>query len=333
MHCHGCDRNFLSDSLLATQPSTGEDLHCMCCSDLCLEPNMARVTVERAPAFTSAELERLVDGVLPQYGLLHGPPDQQVSTHQKNGLWHAIAKGSAVPGGLWQAEHPLSELVGGPEMLGTEGGGCPTGDGLPTTKGCPGVGAAIDPVYPLSLSPFLFCHLSLCALASSGGGAEALATEGAASHRTHEAESTDGEGTRETEGEGSSTAEPGGDSSDTDTFSDGGSLVVADTSATTPATGTSASPRTSTALPAAPQRAARARSPRRVGISFAPDTSGPAPISPAALSEEAIDLLTSISVGQSTNVNAIQGLAAQMKQTNAFLEGIHTGLAAQQRSI
>ncbi|KAJ1156283.1 hypothetical protein NDU88_009007 [Pleurodeles waltl] len=52
---------------------------------------MARVTGERAPAFTSAELERLVDGVLPQYGLLYGPPDQQVSAHQK-GIWRAIAK-------------------------------------------------------------------------------------------------------------------------------------------------------------------------------------------------------------------------------------------------
>ncbi|KAJ1123037.1 hypothetical protein NDU88_001510 [Pleurodeles waltl] len=41
---------------------------------------MARVTGERAPAFTSEELERLVDGVLPQYPLLYDPPDKQVST-------------------------------------------------------------------------------------------------------------------------------------------------------------------------------------------------------------------------------------------------------------
>ncbi|KAJ1209053.1 hypothetical protein NDU88_004432 [Pleurodeles waltl] len=53
---------------------------------------MARVTRERAPAFTLAELERLVDGVLPQYQLLHWPPDQQVSAHQKKGIWRAIAK-------------------------------------------------------------------------------------------------------------------------------------------------------------------------------------------------------------------------------------------------
>ncbi|KAJ1212934.1 hypothetical protein NDU88_000577 [Pleurodeles waltl] len=39
-------------------------------------------------------------------------------------------------------------------------------------------------------------------VASSGGGAEALATEGAGSHKTQEAVSTDGEGTSGTEGEG-----------------------------------------------------------------------------------------------------------------------------------
>ncbi|KAJ1100530.1 hypothetical protein NDU88_005612 [Pleurodeles waltl] len=70
----------------------GDDLHCMCCYDLCLETTMACVTGERAPAFTSVELERLVDGVLPQYGLLYGPLDQLVSAHQKKGLWRANAK-------------------------------------------------------------------------------------------------------------------------------------------------------------------------------------------------------------------------------------------------
>ncbi|KAJ1113839.1 hypothetical protein NDU88_002080 [Pleurodeles waltl] len=53
---------------------------------------MARVSGERAPAFTSEELEKLVDGVLPQYTLLYGPPDKQVSAHQKKDIWRAIAK-------------------------------------------------------------------------------------------------------------------------------------------------------------------------------------------------------------------------------------------------
>ncbi|KAJ1170833.1 hypothetical protein NDU88_002704 [Pleurodeles waltl] len=53
---------------------------------------MARVSGKRAPAFTSEELEKLVDGVLPQYTLLYGPPDKQVSAHQKKDIWRAIAK-------------------------------------------------------------------------------------------------------------------------------------------------------------------------------------------------------------------------------------------------
>ncbi|KAJ1198231.1 hypothetical protein NDU88_002074 [Pleurodeles waltl] len=38
---------------------------------------MAAASGERALAFTVQELEKLVDGVLPQYTLLYGPPDQQ----------------------------------------------------------------------------------------------------------------------------------------------------------------------------------------------------------------------------------------------------------------
>ncbi|KAJ1175462.1 hypothetical protein NDU88_000750 [Pleurodeles waltl] len=53
---------------------------------------MAHVSGERAPAFTAEELDKLVDGVLPQYTLLYCPPDKQVSTHQKKGIWRAIAK-------------------------------------------------------------------------------------------------------------------------------------------------------------------------------------------------------------------------------------------------
>ncbi|KAJ1123244.1 hypothetical protein NDU88_001717 [Pleurodeles waltl] len=53
---------------------------------------MACASGERAPAFTSEELEKLVDGVRPQYTLLYGPPDQQVSAQQKKDIWRAIAK-------------------------------------------------------------------------------------------------------------------------------------------------------------------------------------------------------------------------------------------------
>ncbi|KAJ1179005.1 hypothetical protein NDU88_004244 [Pleurodeles waltl] len=46
---------------------------------------MAAATGERAPAFSSEELEKLVDGVLPQCAQLYGPPDQQ--HHQAEEIW------------------------------------------------------------------------------------------------------------------------------------------------------------------------------------------------------------------------------------------------------
>ncbi|KAJ1176522.1 hypothetical protein NDU88_001800, partial [Pleurodeles waltl] len=81
-----------ADGAYEGQQPTGEDLHCKCCCDLGLEETVAHATGERAPAFTAEELEKLVDGVLPQYALLYGPPDQQVSAYQKIDIWRAIAK-------------------------------------------------------------------------------------------------------------------------------------------------------------------------------------------------------------------------------------------------
>ncbi|KAJ1079761.1 hypothetical protein NDU88_000015 [Pleurodeles waltl] len=57
-----------------------------------MEATMAQVSGEKDPVFTSEELDKLVDGVLPQYTLLYGPPDKQVSAHQKKDIWRAIAK-------------------------------------------------------------------------------------------------------------------------------------------------------------------------------------------------------------------------------------------------
>ncbi|KAJ1204332.1 hypothetical protein NDU88_008110 [Pleurodeles waltl] len=110
-HCRRHHHHFLSIHSLATWPSTGEVLHCKCCCDLCLAVTVARVSGERAPTFTAEELEKPMDGVLPQYTLLYGPPDKQ-------------------------AEHPLSQEVGGPAPLGKEEGRGPAGADLPMRKGC-----------------------------------------------------------------------------------------------------------------------------------------------------------------------------------------------------
>ncbi|KAJ1205007.1 hypothetical protein NDU88_000442 [Pleurodeles waltl] len=66
--------------------------------------------------------------------------------------------------------------------------------------------------------------------ASSGRGAVAPEHEGAASHMAMEGHTTESDFTSGTEGEGSSTAGTGAETSDTDSSSDGSSLVVAATS-------------------------------------------------------------------------------------------------------
>ncbi|KAJ1115716.1 hypothetical protein NDU88_003938 [Pleurodeles waltl] len=98
---------------------------------------MAHASGERAPALTAQELEKLVDGVLPQYTLLYGPPDQQVSAHQKKDFWRAITKDVRTLGDPPETEHPLPEKMGGHSLLEQEDGGGSAGDGLPTWEGCP----------------------------------------------------------------------------------------------------------------------------------------------------------------------------------------------------
>ncbi|KAJ1215620.1 hypothetical protein NDU88_003228 [Pleurodeles waltl] len=222
--------------------SIGEDLHCMCCCDLCRKLTMTRVTGERAPAFTSEELERLVDGVLPRYGLLYGLPGQLVIAHQKKGIWRAITKD------MWTLR-----------VYGRESTHCHKrwedlrSWAWKTAEAQLRIGSQQGRGARRTLTPLMARILAVAYAeldgrmrasqqpqgASSGGGEGAPATEGAASHMTLESESTDAEGTSGTEGEESTTAETGGDNTDSDTSSDGSSLVVADTSLPTPAAGTS----------------------------------------------------------------------------------------------
>ncbi|KAJ1128168.1 hypothetical protein NDU88_006547 [Pleurodeles waltl] len=192
---------------------------------------------------------------------------------------------------------------------------------------------ALNLVFFFLPPPFFFIFLCMCALASSGGGDLASEHEGAASHKAPVGPGTDTEGTSDPEGEGSTTTGTGGESSDTDTSSDGCSLAVAATSGPPASTGTAATQRTSPALPAAPQPTLRARSPRKAGVSFAPGTSAPAPVTPTALSAELIDLVRTLIVGQTTLLNAIQGVEREVHRSNAYLEGINSGQAAHQRSF
>ncbi|KAJ1097379.1 hypothetical protein NDU88_002499 [Pleurodeles waltl] len=286
---------------------------------------MAAATGERAPAFTSEELEKLVDGVLPQYALLYGPPDQQVSAHQKIDIWRAIAKDVRALG-----VHNRRGTHCRKRWEDIRRGSRKTAEAL--------LGMASQRRRSASrqLTPLMSRILAVAYPdldgrvrtsqqtqgASSGGGEVALEHEGAASHMAPDGHATDSDFTSETEGEGGSTTGTRGDISDTDTSSEGSFLVVAATSVPTATTGTAATQRTSSALQAAPQRSPRARSHTKAGISFAPGTSGPAPVTPAALSEEVIDLLRTLIVGQSTLLNAIQGVEREVHRSNAYLEGI-----------
>ncbi|KAJ1164794.1 hypothetical protein NDU88_005228 [Pleurodeles waltl] len=114
----------------------GEDLHCKCCCDLGLEETMARVSGKRAPAFTSEELEKLVDGVLPSTRYSTVLQTNRSVPTRKN-IFGGPSPRTSGPWGLPQTEHPLPEKMGGHSPLEQEDGGGSAGDGLPTLEGCP----------------------------------------------------------------------------------------------------------------------------------------------------------------------------------------------------
>ncbi|XP_069089484.1 myb-related transcription factor, partner of profilin-like [Pleurodeles waltl] len=228
---------------------------------------MAHATGERAPAFTAQELEKLVDGVLRQYALLYGPPDRQVSALQKIDIWRAIAKDVRTLGvhqrlgthcrKRWEDIRRWSRKTAEAQL------------GMASQRGR-GARRTLTPLMSRILAvayPDLDGRVRTSQQtqgASSGGGEEASEHEGAASHMAMAGQATESEFTSETEGEGRSTAGTRADVSDSDSSSEGSSLVVAATSVPPAPTGTAATQRTSTALPAAPQRLPRARSPRKV---------------------------------------------------------------------
>ncbi|KAJ1118208.1 hypothetical protein NDU88_006403 [Pleurodeles waltl] len=215
----------------------GEDLHCKCCCDLCLEAIMAHVSGERAPAFTAEELEKLVDGVLPQYTLLYGPPDKHVSAYQKKGIWRAIVKEVRTLGVFdWQstqcckrwedlrrwAKKTAETQLG---LASQQGRGArrtiTPPDVLHPDGGLSGVGWALEGITAATRG----------IIRRKSRGTD----DGeAASHMGLEAESTEGEATSGTECERSTTTGTGVETTDSDTSSNGSSLAVADTSVATP---------------------------------------------------------------------------------------------------
>ncbi|KAJ1211148.1 hypothetical protein NDU88_006509 [Pleurodeles waltl] len=74
------------------------------------------------------------DGLTDPFSYVYFPAGQHLS---EKGYMACHRQGRADPGGLRQAEHPLSETVGVPEMLSMEDRGGPAGDGPLTRIGCP----------------------------------------------------------------------------------------------------------------------------------------------------------------------------------------------------
>ncbi|KAJ1081763.1 hypothetical protein NDU88_001938 [Pleurodeles waltl] len=239
---------------------------------------MAAATGERAPAFTSEELEKLVDGVLPQYALLYGPPDQQVSAHQKVDIWRAIAKEVRALGvHIRRGTHCRKKWED------IRRGTRKTAESLLGMASQPRRGASrtLTPLMSRILAvayPDLDGRLRTSQQtqgASSGGGDLASEQKGAASHKAPVGHGTDTEGTSDTEGEGSTTTGTGGDTSDTDTSSDGSSLAVVARSGPPASTGTAA-----THAPAPPfQQPLSLRSvPARPGRRASPSPQAPQPL-------------------------------------------------------
>ncbi|KAJ1131595.1 hypothetical protein NDU88_009930 [Pleurodeles waltl] len=184
---------------------------------------MAAASGERAPAFTAQELEKLVDGVLPQYTLLYGPPDQQVSAHQKRDIWHAIAKEVWTLGAhqrrgthcwkRWEDIRRCSKKMAEAQL------------GMASQRGR-GARRTMTPLM-FRILAVAYPELDGCLRtsqqtqgASTGGGTVAPEHEGAASHVAMEGHSTDSEYTSGTEGEGSFTSATGSPTSDTDSSAD-----------------------------------------------------------------------------------------------------------------
>ncbi|KAJ1115389.1 hypothetical protein NDU88_003613 [Pleurodeles waltl] len=191
---------------------------------------MAAASGERAPAFTAQELEKLVDGVLPQYTLLYDPPDQQVSAHQKRDIWHGIAKEVRTLGAhqrrgthcrkRWEDIRRCSKKTAEAQL----GMASQRGRGACRTM-TPMMFRILVVAYP-ELDGRLRTSQQTQGV-SSGGGTVAPEHEGAASHMAMEGHTTDSDFTSGTEGEGSFTSATGSPTSDTDSSADGSSPVVA----------------------------------------------------------------------------------------------------------
>ncbi|KAJ1199309.1 hypothetical protein NDU88_003146 [Pleurodeles waltl] len=94
------------------------------------DPDLLSLATVYSVSSSTVTEEQIFD--LPVSDLAVKPACQRPS---EKGCMVRHRQGRVDPGGLWQAEHPLSQTVGGPETLGKEDGRGPASDGLPKRMG------------------------------------------------------------------------------------------------------------------------------------------------------------------------------------------------------
>ncbi|XP_078501126.1 RAD52 motif-containing protein 1 isoform X1 [Lissotriton helveticus] len=163
----------------------------------------------------------------------------------------------------------------------------------------------------------------------SGGDTGADQTEGPSDSATCFEESEGGSGT---EGEESQMAGP--HEHDTYYLADGWESDSPEEReyAAMPSSTSLAVPSSSSTISTLPVvRVPRVRASPRV--SFVPGTAAPAPVSPAALSAESVDLLRKILVGQTSMLTVLHGHTQIMTQLLSFMEGMSSAMSDLHRSV
>ncbi|XP_078503080.1 uncharacterized protein LOC144761674 [Lissotriton helveticus] len=155
-------------------------------------------------------------------------------------------------------------------------------------------------------------------------------TSGEASGTTATHELTDTDVTSTSEGDRSALEESRPETPTSTSDASGDSLMLAGTESWKSASFSTTHCPVPT-LPATSTRAARASTNKKGRVSFRPRTA--APVSPAALSVEALDLLCQLCVGQTTLLNALQDHDKKLAQVVAFMEGIHSDVGGLHRTV
>ncbi|XP_078518853.1 uncharacterized protein LOC144784028 [Lissotriton helveticus] len=86
-------------------------------------------------------------------------------------------------------------------------------------------------------------------------------------------------------------------------------------------------------LPSTSSGAGRIRVTKRGRVTFTHGTAAPAPVPPAALSAECVELLRQLCVGQTALLNAFSAHDYKIGQVLAFMEGIHSDVGGLHRTL